>query len=187
MKRFLASAVFSLALGACHLGEPLLPSPNGDRDSRLLGAWHNPEEPGATLQITPEGDRSYRFSYDAGPEGGKERGFGAAKMIFVGYHTDLPGGVRLLSLELKEPAPKELELPPWLPVGYDAKPDGTVIFKLLDHRALPPAGDGEHPYAKVPGRTLWEHLAKVAATPEGRARLFDSDTALGPLHRKRAP
>jgi hypothetical protein len=187
MKRLLAPILCSLALTACHLGEPLLPAPNADRDPRLLGEWHNPEEPGATLKITAVGERGYRFDYDAGPEAGKERGFGAPKMTFVGYHTDLPGGIRLLCLELKDPSPKDLELQPWLPVGYDAKPDGTVVFRLIDHRAMPPGADGEHPYAKVPGRKIWDHLAQRAASAEGRARLFDSDGDLGPLHRKRAP
>ncbi len=186
MKRLLAPLAL-LALSACHLGEPLLPEPNADRDPRLLGEWHNPEQPGASLRITAEGDRRYRIVHDTGAKEENDRDFGPGKMTFVGYHTDLPGGIRLLSLELKDPPPKEIELQPWLPLGYEVKADGTVVFRLLDYRSLPPGGDGPHPYAGMPGRKIWDHLAKVASTPEGRARLFDSDTAIGPLQRKRAP
>ncbi|PAW68215.1 MAG: hypothetical protein B9S34_03155 [Opitutia bacterium Tous-C1TDCM] len=183
MKRLLLVAAL-LGLAACHFGEPLLPEPNADRDPRLLGVWHNPDSPDDVLTITADGAKRYRFAYDSGNKDPAAE-YGQGKVNLAAYHADLPSGVRLLCVELKDAKAKALGLPPWLILGYAFDAEGGLTLRMLDEAALPEP-HAESGYTKIPRKTVWEHLLKQTATPEGRARLFDPSSDLGPLTRKAA-
>lgn len=150
-----------LLLAACNWAEPPLPSPNSERDARLLGDWTSVDERKIKVQIAPLEESRYRVIV----EGASNR------LEFTGYHTDIEG-LKLVSLELQHPPLSEGRQMRWLILGYEFHDDGS-FSPLFISKYVQSEVSGPLDYIKLSGEQIFAMLASAARSDHHRARFFD--------------
>jgi len=175
-----------ILLVGCHWSEPLLPEPNADIDTRLLGEWQAVGERSGSLSISSP--KSHYYSVVLKERSGRDQ----TEFHFRGYHTDI-GDVRLISLELIEAryGPERKTVPEgsrqhrWIPVGYVVGADGELSFRLISHYVTPRTNSPDEMLA-ISGKQLYQSFAGALASSHHRERFFDTSTDIPRFRKQRA-
>ena len=163
-------------LVGCHWSEPLLPEPNADIDTRLLGEWQAVGERFSSLSISSPDSRNYSVVLK------RRSGRDQTEFHFWGYHTDI-GDVRLISLKLIEAhyGPEKKTLPKvgrqqrWIPMGYVVGDDGQLSLRFISHYVTPRTSSPDEMLA-ISGKQLYQSFAGALVSPHHRERFFDTST-----------